>query len=481
MNGKKMTLILLMSRKIYRSIYRRTGIIMVLCFMPVAVCLSAGKSYCFRIYLKDKGAASVETNAPEAFLSPESIERRMLREVYVDETDIPVSRACIDELTAVGVTPVLQSKWMKTVVVESSDSAVVEKLQALPFVDSLKCVWNGVDRQTFLSWDEDDTTRFTSLDAPLASPYGYAENQIELLNGLRLHDSGYRGRGVRVAVIDAGFMNVDRIDAFSSINLLGTLNVTFPGRSVFRDDNHGTKVLSCMAANLPGVMTGTAPDASFLLIKSEDTRGEYPVEEDFWVAAVEYADSVGVDIISSSLGYFRYDHAVGYYSRSDLDGQTAFISRAAGIAAKKGILIVCSAGNEGNDEWEKITFPADVPDVLTVGSITSDKEKSSFSSVGMTADYRIKPDVVALGTKVSVIGSAGQVQSLNGTSFSAPTVAGLAACLWQAFPLLKNTELIKLIKESSSQHQQPDAQLGYGIPDMFNAYKKANNDVLQNL
>jgi subtilisin family serine protease len=449
--------------------------------MLAAACLSAGKSYCFRIYLKDKGAAPAGRSSPEAFLSPASIERRVLREVTVDETDLPVSQACIDELTAVGVTPLLQSKWMKTVVVESPDSAVVERLQALPFVDSLKCVWDGDGRQEFLSYDEDDKARFTSPDTPLASPYGYAESQIELLNGSRLHASGYRGKGVRIAVIDAGFMNIDRIDAFSSMNLLGTLNVTFPGRSVFCDDDHGTKVLSCMAANLPGVMTGTAPDASFLLIKSEDTRGEYPIEEDFWAAAVEYADSVGVDIISSSLGYFRYDCVADYYSRADLNGQTAFVSRVAGIAAKKGLLIVCSAGNEGNSEWEKVTFPADAPDILAVGSITSDKEKSSFSSTGMTADYRIKPDVVALGTGVCVTGSAGQVLLVNGTSFSTPTVAGMAACLWQAFPLLKNTELIKLIKDTSSQHRQPDAQLGYGIPNIFNAYNKANNDVLQNL
>jgi subtilisin family serine protease len=452
----------------------------VLCLVPVAACLYADKSYCFRLYLKDKGETPFTAAFPEVFLSPESVERRMLREAFVDETDFPVSPSRIDELTAVGVTPVVQSKWMKTVVVESPDSTVAERLKALPFVDSLKCVWADAGRHEVLVCDGSDTVRFTSADAPLESPYGYAESQIAMLNGMRLHACGYRGKGVRIAVIDAGFMNVDRMDAFSSMNLLGALNITFPGRSVFCEDDHGTKALSCMAANLPGVMTGTAPEASFLLIKSEDTRGEYPIEEDFWAAAVEYADSVGVDIVSSSLGYFRYDGIADYYSRPDLDGQTAFISRVAGMAVRKGLLIVCSAGNEGSNEWEKITFPADAPDILTVGSITSDGEKSSFSSVGMTADYRIKPDVVALGTGVYAVGSAGQIQSINGTSFSAPTVAGLVACLWQAFPLLKNTGLIKLIKDSSSRHQQPDAQLGYGIPDMFDAYNKAKNDALQN-
>lgn len=452
--------------------------IFILCFLLNAVPLFADKSFCFRVYLKDKGETSFKIFSPEDFLSPEAVEKRMLREVFVDETDFPVSNSYIDELTSFGAQYVVQSKWMKTVVVECMDSLLIERLIAVPFVDSVKCVWNGEGRLDTQPCSG-DTSRFVSMDSPVDNTYGGAEKQIEMLNGIRLHNAGYRGKGMRIAVIDAGFLNVNRIDAFSSLNLLGTHNVTFPERSVFCEDNHGTKVLSCMAANLTGVMVGTAPEASYLLIKSEDTRGESPIEEDFWAAAVEYADSVGIDIISSSLGYFRFDSIPDYYTRADLNGQTAFISRVADLAIRKGILIVSSAGNEGNGDWERITFPSDVRDVLTVGSITSDKEKSVFSSVGMTTDYRIKPDIVALGTGVCVINSVGQLQYSNGTSFSAPVVSGLAACLWQAFPLLKNTELIKLIKESSSQYQKPDAQLGYGIPDMFNAYTKANNDALR--
>lgn len=457
--------------------YRQISVF-IACFLLNMVHVSASKSYCFRVYLKDKGESSFTLSSPEAFLSPESVEKRMLWETFVDESDFPISHNIIEELVAIGVRPVVQSKWMKTVVVESVDSMVAEQLLIIPFVDSVKCVWSD-EARLYTELCSDDTSSFTSMDDPVDNLYGEAEKQIEILNGIHLHNVGYRGKGRRIAVIDAGFLNVDRIDAFSSLHLLGTHNITFPERSVFCEDNHGTKVLSCLAANLKGVMVGTAPDASYLLIKSEDTRGEYPIEEDFWAAAVEYADSVGVDIISSSLGYFRFDSLPDYYTKGDLNGQTAFVSRVAAIAARKGILIVSSAGNEGNGEWGKITFPSDVQEVLTVGSITSDKEKSNFSSVGMTADYRIKPDIVALGTGVSVINSAGQVQYSNGTSFSAPTVAGLAACLWQAFPLLKNTELIQLIKNSSSQHQRPDAQLGYGIPDMFNAYQKANNDALR--
>jgi subtilisin family serine protease len=449
-----------------------------LLFNTLSMTASDGRSFCFRVYLKDKGETPYRAHTPEHFLSAEAVERRMLREVFIDESDFPFSEQYLHELTTAGVRIVVKSKWMKTVVVESADSLVAEQLKTIPFVDSVKCVWTG---EKLLNSEpcSGDTSRFVSFDAPVQAIYGSAEMQIEMMSGIQLHNAGYRGKGMRIAVIDAGFMNVDRIDAFSSLNLLGTHNVTFPDRSVFCEDNHGTKVLSCMAANLEGVMVGTAPEASYLLLKSEDTRGENPIEEDFWMAAVEYADSVGVDIITSSLGYSEFDNLPDYYTKADLDGQTAFVSRVAKIAAQKGMLMVVSAGNEGNGSWERITFPADVQDVLTVGSVTSSKEKSLFSSVGMTADYRIKPDVVALGTNVYLINDAGQLQRSNGTSYSAPTVAGLVACLWQAFPLLKNTEVIQLIKETASQSQNPDVQLGYGIPDMYNAYLKARNDALR--
>ena len=440
--------------------------------------VSAEQSFCFRVYLKDKGETSHKLISPESFLSPECVERRLLWEVFVDETDFPVSGRYIDELAALGARYVVQSKWMKTVVVESADSLIVEQIKSLSFVDSVRCVWNGEDRLKAPPCS-DDTSRYASMDDPDTTLYGGAQEQIKMLNGVRLHEAGYRGKGMRIAVIDAGFRNVDRIDAFSTLNLLGTCNMTFPGQSVFCDDNHGTQVLSCLAANKAGVMVGTAPDASYLLLESEDTRGENPIEEDLWAAAVEYADSVGVDVITTSLGYNTFDSLPDYYTKEDLNGQTAFVSRIAAIATQKGILMVVSAGNEASGSWERITFPADVRDVLTVGGVTSDKERSSFSSVGLTADYRIKPDVVALATRVCVINEAGQLDNKHGTSFSTPVVAGLAACLWQAFPLLKNTELIQLIKETSSQSQRPDTHLGYGIPDMFNAYKKANNDFLR--
>jgi len=445
-----------------------------LCMAP----LSAEKTYCFRVYLKDKGESTYVLYEPESFLAPEAIERRYLHEVFIDDTDFPISSHYINELSQTGTQFVVQSKWMKTIVVESTDSLVVEQIKQKPFVDSVRCVWSGESRMD-VEPCPDKTSLYETTSQPDSTLYGCTAAQIKMLNGIRLHEAGYRGQKMRIAVIDAGFMNVDRMDAFASLDLIGTYNVTFPDKSVFCEDNHGTKVLSCMAANLPGIFVGTAPDAAFLLIKSEDIRGEYPIEEDYWAAAVEYADSVGIDVISSSLGYSEFDSLPDYYLMSDLNGQTAFVSRIASLAAQKGMLIVVSAGNEANKNWERITFPADAKEVLCVGGITSDGERSLFSSVGMTADYRIKPDVVALGNNVCVINDAGQVEYGNGTSFSAPLVAGMAACLWQAFPLMKNAELIQLLKETASQNQTPDAQLGYGIPNMYNAYIKAKNDALR--
>ncbi len=219
-------------------------------------------------------------------------------------------------------------------------------------------------------------------------------------------------------------------------------------------------------------MVGTAPEADYLLIKSEDSRSEFPIEEDYWVAAVEYADSVGVDVVSSSLGYFTFDAMELSHNHAELNGRMAIISRAAHIAGQKGILLFSSAGNEGNGDWEKITFPADASDILTVGAVDENKKKSLFSSAGPTKDGRVKPDVVALGTGCCVISPEGEISYANGTSFATPTLAGLGVCLWQALPSLTSGEIIALIQQSSSKHSRPDAKVGYGIPNIYKAYKE---------
>lgn len=437
----------------------------------------AGEMYRFRVYLKDKGASEFSIDRPEEFLSEKAIARRLKRSVAVTEADLPVSQNYIDSLVAMGVVPVVQSRWLATVVVESADSLAVEKVADLSIVDSVKWVWKGDVGGGICEAQEAPPGSNAFKDELLNEPYGYAHNQIKMLNGIKLHEKGYRGKGMVVAVIDAGFQNVNKIDAFKSLNILGVHNFVLPEESVYEGDDHGTKVLSCMAANTTGLMIGTAPEAAYWLIKSEDSRSEFPVEEDYWAAAVEFADSVGVDVISSSLGYFSYDAEGMGYCQTALDGNTALITRVAQLASEKGILLFCSAGNEGNGSWEKITFPSDAAGILTVGSITSDKKRSVFSSIGFTSDYRVKPDVVALGTGSCVIDPSGNIRYANGTSFSTPILAGLGVCLWQALPWLSNYEIIELLRESSSQYKRPDAELGYGIPDVFKAYKIEHNHV----
>jgi len=430
-----------------------------------------GKSYCFRVYLKDKGVAANAIETPEAFLSAEAIARRNKRFIEVTASDVPISPVYVDAILSTGCQLVTQSKWMSTLVVECADSMLIEQVKRLPMVDSVACVWIGTDRLNADICTDDKSLLAPSVEK-LPDEYGYGQQQIEMLNGIQLHNLGRRGQGMRVAVIDAGFHHADRIKAFASLNLLGTHNIVFPGGNVFCGSEHGTEVLSCLASNLPGWMIGTAPEASYLLIKSEDMRAEFPVEEDFWAAAIEYADSVGVDVVTTSVGYYEFDIPKANYSHSDLDGKTAFISCVASKAASKGILIFCCAGNEGNLPWEKVSFPGDVADILTVGAVTQDMERCAFSSTGFTADLRVKPDVVALGQGVAVIDAQGDVRRVNGTSYSTPIVAGLGICLWQSLHWLSNTEIIELIRQTASQANRPDVEKGYGVPDFLKAYRK---------
>ncbi|MDL2256019.1 S8 family serine peptidase [Parabacteroides sp. OttesenSCG-928-G06] len=451
-----------------------------LTLLLLAVCftLHAGETYCFRIYLNNKGNTHYSTDRPEEFLSQKAIERRLKMGKTITGSDLPISIAYIDSLESAGATCVTQSKWLATLVVAVGDSLMVDHLRNFSFVDSVKWVWKG-DADVAGQKERtaaDDTTRFYPDESVLADYYGYARKQIDMLKGIDLHEAGFTGEGIHIAVTDAGFTHVDRIALFDSLRLGGTRNFVAPGQSVFQGDDHGTKVLSCMAANQPGIMVGTAPHATYWLLRSEDSTSEFPIEEDYWAAAAEFADSVGVDMITSSLGYFVFDEEVMSYSQEALDGKTAFVTRAAALAAEKGILVVCSAGNEGNNDWEKITFPSDAANILTVGAITHKKEKSNFSSTGFTADYRVKPDVTALGSGCCVVNAKGQIRYVNGTSFSTPIVAGLTACLWQAIPSLTPTDMIGLLQATASQYKRPDAEKGYGIPDLHKAHKKGLKD-----
>ncbi|MDR1437181.1 MAG: S8 family serine peptidase [Candidatus Symbiothrix sp.] len=442
-------------------------------------CLSvqAQESVFYRLILTDKGTSSDNINRPQDFLSQKSIDRRIRQGFPVDETDLPVSPAYFEALTETGVSIQTYSKWLKTIVVNVPDEETLALLEKLPFVANLYPVFRGniAGEETEAQTETEQASACFQSNIP---DYGAGFTQISLNNGHRLHQLGYRGQNKTIAVMDAGFSNVDRIDCFNQGQILGVKNFTHEKGTFFRESmDHGTKVLSCMLANKPGYLIGTAPDAEYYLFKTEVNGSEFPIEEDYWVAALEYADSLGVDVVSTSLGYFTFDDATMNHTHEQLDGNSILVSRAAAMAAYKGMALCNSAGNEGNKDWGKIIFPADAENILTVGSVQSDSIRSSFSSFGYSSDNRVKPDIMAMGTLAAIIGSNGRIASGSGTSFSCPIISGLVASLWQALPHLNSLELIDLIRKTADRYQYPDSLYGYGIADFFNAYEDGKSGV----
>lgn len=275
-----------------------------------------------------------------------------------------------------------------------------------------------------------------------------------------------------IAVIDGGFFNADRNPKFDPNKIIGNQDFIDKKMDFTHGDTHGSSVLSTMLVKDSSVFIGTAPDAAYWLLRSEDTDTEYPAEEDYWVAALEYADSIGADVITSSLGYSEFDDSRFNHTWDQLDGKSAFISQAAAMGVQKGLLIVVSAGNEGGNTWGKTTFPGDVDGVLTVGAVSPNLKPAYFSGRGFTADGRIKPDIMGIGATAATITPEGNTAWKDGTSFSAPIIAGLTACLRQALPDLSAQEIVGLIKNNSSQSLTPDSVMGYGIPDFYAAYRQ---------
>ena len=447
--------------------------------LPLAFALLAGGAWAqqdtlkYRILLRDKAATEYSLQQPEKFLSEKALERRYRQGLQVDSTDLPVCRKYVDEIVRQGVRVVVTGKWENFVTVSCNDSTLMDRVAALPFVRSVERVW-----QAPRPLKERHAGRRDSLvNQPTMHPdtlYGTALTQIQLSNGDRLHQAGFRGQGMTIAVVDAGFHNADRITAMQNIRVLGTKDFADPQSDIYAQGSHGMKVLSCIGMNRPGIMTGTAPEAAFWLLRSEDEASEHLVEQDYWAAAVEFADSVGVDVLNTSLGYYAFDDKSKDYSFCQLDGEYALMSRQAGHLADKGMVLVCSAGNSGMGSWKKITPPGDAKDVLTVGAVDKKGVLAPFSSIGNTADGRIKPDVVAVGLGADVMNTDGNQGRANGTSFASPILCGMVACLWQACPQLTAKELIELVRRSGDRAACPDNIYGYGIPDMWKAYQEGS-------
>ncbi|WP_162426281.1 S8 family serine peptidase [Pontibacter pudoricolor] len=425
----------------------------------------------YLVYLSDKNNTPYTIQQPEKFLSAKAVSRRQRQQIPVLERDLPVNPAYVQTLKSTGIDVWYTSRWFNAVIVRGTAEQLAQ-VNALPFVKNSRSldIISGPSAGGTLSLN-DIPGKAAANTASLLAPgdYGLAYHQANMLGATNLHEAGYHGEGMTIAVLDAGFPGVNTIPAFAHLyqnnQVSGTYDFVTRSENVYGANSHGTSVLSTMAAYLPDKMIGTAYKANYLLLRTEDAPTEHNIEEVNWLVAAEYADSAGADVINSSLGYTTFDAPSVSYSYDQMDGNTTIVARAADFAAATGILVVTSAGNDGNKAWKYISSPADADSVLTVGAVDSLGVVAAFSSRGPTADGRIKPDVVALGANAYVLNSSGTVVKSNGTSFSGPIMAGFATTLWQANLTKTNYEIIQLIRQLGSKASNPDNTLGYGIPN----------------
>ncbi|HMJ47370.1 MAG TPA: S8 family serine peptidase, partial [Ferruginibacter sp.] len=435
------------------------------------------------VKLKDKATTPFSISNPSQFLGSRAIQRRTKYNISIDSTDLPVTPRYVDSIRLAGAVTILNtSKWLNQVAIKTSDPAAIAKINSFPFVISATPAGSFTptlpENNKWLS----PLLKYSDITAP-AEPaglldyfsYGRSNGQVKIHKGEFLHNHGFRGEGMQMAILDAGFFHYLTLPTFDSVRLgnqiLNTWDFVANEASVNEDYVHGMQCFSIIAANLPGTFVGTAPKASFYLYRTEDINSEYPIEEQNYAAGLERADSVGVDITSTSLGYFDFDPGVTDYTYADMNGNTSISARAADLAAKKGIMMVIAAGNEGNNAWHYLITPSDGDSVLSVGAVDTLGNSVGFSSYGPSSDGQVKPGVAAVGFNAVIANSStGQPGYGNGTSFACPNMAGLTTCLMQAFPEVNNMAIIDALQKSASKAGLPDNRVGYGIPDMKKAF-----------
>ncbi|MCC6286310.1 MAG: S8 family serine peptidase [Chitinophagaceae bacterium] len=429
------------------------------------------------IVLKDKNNTTYSLNNPSAYLSAKAIARREKQNISIDSTDIPVNAWYIDSIRNAGAVTILNaSKWLNQVLIQTTDNNALDKINQFAFVKTAKGIAaRKASAEKEILMETSPSKKINKVQGDNYYNYGNSYAQINIHEGEFLHNNNFRGEGMTIAVLDAGFYHYDTNPLFDSVRInnqvLGTWDFVANKTSVTEENAHGMLCFSTIAANKPGVMVGTAPKAKFYLFRTEEVATEYPVEEQNWVAAAEMADSLGVDLITTSLGYTTFDNPSLDYTYANMNGKTTICAKGAAYAFKKGMFISASAGNSGNSSWHYIATPADGENVLAVGSVTASGTASDFSSYGPSSDGRMKPDVVSVGSNTVVAGIDGNpTNAYSGTSLSNPNFAGLVTCLWQAFPERTNAEILDAVRKSSSQYNNPDTKKGYGIPNMRIAY-----------
>ncbi|WP_264529536.1 S8 family serine peptidase [Flavobacterium sp. N502540] len=421
------------------------------------------------VYFKNKPNAQASLNAPLTILTQRALDRRANQNIALDLTDAPVEDSYINQVrSSSGITIMAKSKWLNALHIRGTQTDI-EALTALSFVDKVFFANKNLNTTSKKVRENKISQVKDKLKSKTDYAYGTSAGQIEMLNGKVLHQQNKTGSGKVIAVLDAGFPGVNTALPFKKLidnnQILGGYDYVNRNANFYSGDSHGTMVLSTMGGYKENALVGTAPDASYYLYITEYDPTENPVEESYWVEAAEEADRVGADIITTSLGYFEFDNPNYTHTYSDMNGVTNFISRGAEMAFNKGIIVVASAGNEGATTEPHIGGPADAVSVITVGAVTSSKVRSGFSSIGPSYDGRIKPDVMAQGTAAVVSDTGGNITTINGTSFSCPIMAGMIACLWQAFPSKTNKEIRQMILQSSDRYTTPNNNYGYGIPN----------------
>jgi subtilisin family serine protease len=428
--------------------------------------VSPGKYW---VAFTDKNNTPYSVDKPYEFLSERAIERRQKQGIEISESDLPVDPAYLNQLNKLGFKIINVSKWLNGVILSAGNDSLLDTLNYLSFVKNpiLKvCAGRNIQGQPEDKFQDIQFFKETS-------DYGNSDNQIEMLKGEYLHEQGYEGQNMIIAIQDAGFTNANSVSSLMHLwlsdRVIAIRDYVKDSLDILKANQHGTVVLSIIAGVFDKYLYGTAVEADFVLTRTEDGKSEYLIEEYNWVCGAEFVDSLGADVINSSVGYSTFNDSLQNHSYKDMDGKTTPVSIGVVMAASKGILVVSSAGNEGNNSWYRITAPADADSILSVGAVDEDGVIAYFSSRGPSFDGRIKPDICAQGYNTTAQLSDGTIINCNGTSCSAPLISGLAACLWQANISATSQQLIKAIQQSSSLYDSPDMTYGYGIPNFTKA------------